>query len=187
MDLSQLRFDVLRNALYHAARRRWFEVLARLLNFTVVIAGAATLSEIVPTQWIPLQKTLASLTTLTAGTIQLVYDFAVQGIKHEHLQRRYYELLSEIDRFAAPSEEDMRKWQSKMVSIYGDEPPTMRALDATAYNDAVDSLGYGNRLKISRSQSVFRHILSYQHASFQFTEEKDDMGKLASKTNIAAK
>lgn len=35
------KFDALRNAIYHLARRNYFDLLNRLLNFVVIVLGAS--------------------------------------------------------------------------------------------------------------------------------------------------
>ena len=35
------KFDALRNSIYHSARRQYYDTLNRILNFLVIICGAA--------------------------------------------------------------------------------------------------------------------------------------------------
>ncbi|KAF0674336.1 hypothetical protein, partial [Profundibacterium mesophilum] len=58
---------------------------------------------------------------------------------HQTLQRDYYALLAEIDAAVAPDDATMALWHGRMITLSGDEPPTMRAIDAKAYNDALDA------------------------------------------------
>lgn len=157
--LEQLRFDALRNANYHTARRNWFEGWNRAMNFVVVLAGAAAMADLLA------QQTLLTFVATLAGTLQLVYDFGGRARTHEFLQRRYYEVLAKIVE-AAGDEARHDGLFAEMVRIYADEPPIMRALDAVAYNDAADSLNTDRRVGVTRWQSRFRHLRPYHGVSF---------------------
>jgi len=82
------------------------------------------------------------------------------------LQRKYYDLLAEIDGVATPTEEQIRKWQSALNRIYVDELPPMRALDAIAYNTACRALGHSGQ---DRNVN-FWHVLLSQIYSFPKTD-----------------
>ena len=81
------------------------------------------------------------------GALQLVFDFNGRARLHEGLQRKYYDLLADIDGVLEPSDDQIVKWQSTLNKIYSDEPPPMRALDAIAYNAPCRNLGHDTQPK----------------------------------------
>jgi hypothetical protein len=131
-----VKFDALRNAVYHASRRRFFELLSRSLSFLVVVSGTAAVASVAG--WDPRWPAAGAA---VIGALQLVFDFNGRARLHEGLQRRYFELIASIEGAAGASKEDIAKWRSALGLIYADEPPSMKALDAIAYNKACDSLG----------------------------------------------
>ncbi|MBM3603231.1 MAG: hypothetical protein FJX25_00405 [Alphaproteobacteria bacterium] len=134
-----IRFNVLRNALYHTARRRSLERVNRVFNFLVVILGTAAASSLGENLQVPTFATGMAVAIL--GALQLVYDFGRQARDHQTLQRDYYSLLADIESKIEPDENQCAEWWSKMIRITGDEPPVLRALDAKAYNDAIGATG----------------------------------------------
>jgi hypothetical protein len=166
------RFDALRNALYHTQRRSFFDTLNRLINFLVVLVGASVAAKLA--SLLKFDSIWLELGVIFLATSQLVFDFSRRGMEHEFLQRRYYELLSEMD--ADPevnSESAKRKWSAKLVTIAADEPLTMRALDAVAYNQALDAM-YDDpeiqkeyRQRVSMWQYALRQFFSFQRTNFQ--------------------
>lgn len=161
-NVENIRFNVLRNALYHTARRRKFERRSRWLNFGVIVAGASAMSGVLDILGVS-QLAAAAAATLF-GTIQLVFDPAGGARDHQALQRGYYGLLADIEAVIDPSDEQCAGWYSKMVRISGDETPTMRAVDAKAYNDAVDAMEMDEslRLHIPLWQRPFQHFIAFE-------------------------
>lgn len=168
MTADEVKFDLLRNALYHSSRKRWLQFVSRLLNFVVIIAGAGALSDILPASVLPAVKAGCAAVTLLAGTLQLVWDFAGQAWTHDALQRRYWTLISEMEALGADVESEVSHLRAEMTKIFADEPPLMRAADAVAYNDAVDALGFGRRLEISSLQAALKHVCAFERASFPY-------------------
>jgi hypothetical protein len=164
------QFDALRNALYHTQRRTFFDTLNRLINFLVVLVGASVAAKVA--NLLKFDSIWLELGIIFLATSQLVFDFGRRGMEHEFLQRRYYELLSEMD--ADPevnSESAKRKWSAKLVTIAADERLTMRALDA-AYNQALDAMHDDPDIQKEYRQSVslwqysLRHFFSFQRTNF---------------------
>lgn len=134
--IKDLHFDALRSAIYHSSRRRFLDLLNRTLSFVVVASGSVALVAL----WYdpPWFAAAAAL----AGLLQLVFDFGGEARSHEFLQRRFYELIAEITETLDATDQDLVRWKATLIRLYGEELPPMRALDAIAYNAAVDSLGY---------------------------------------------
>jgi hypothetical protein len=159
----ELRFDAMRNAIYNSSRRAFFETLTRFLNFIVVASGALAFSDLI-TQWWPLvdARVLAAIAAL-AGLLQLVFDFGGRARTHEFLQRRFYEVLAEMAETRNPDEAKLDAWEATLNRLYSEEPPPFRALDAVAYNAAVDAT---DMHKEGRIPLKLRHILLKQFWRF---------------------
>jgi hypothetical protein len=170
MTASQLRHVSMRNALYHLARRRWLETWGKLFNFFIVVAGSSAAADIFG--YFPESRIWLPLGIAAIGALQLVYDFSGQARTHEILQRRYYSLLAEIDECVAPTKIQCAKWLAEISRMAGDEPPTLRALDAIADNQATSTIyGGGSRLRVTWWQSLTRQILAHNGATFQAHED----------------
>ena len=163
MEIKDIRFDALRNAIYHSSRRRFFELLTRSLSFLVVVSGTAAVANLKMIE----PRFMAALAAII-GAIQLVFDFGGRARLHEKLQAQYFQLISAIDGTVNPTDADRAKWEAQLSLIYADEPPPMRALDALAYNKACDSLGYSGsvRIPVKWWQALFRHIYSFPDTQF---------------------
>jgi hypothetical protein len=164
-EVWDVRFDALRNAIYHASRRRFFEILSRFLSFCVVVSGTAAVAKVA--EWDPRWPAAGAA---VIGALQLVFDFNGRARIHENLQRRYFELIAQMDAVKSPTEDDIARWKSALSLIYADEPPPMRALDAIAYNKACDSLGHGGRLYVNPVHWFFSQFYSFPNARFSPSE-----------------
>jgi hypothetical protein len=161
---ADLRFDILRNAIYHTARNQFLDRCTRITNFIVIALGTSAAAELgsgyVDPKWL-------AAAAATFATLQLVGDFAVTARVHAYLQRRCYELLAELEGINSPDESKIAAIRAKLTTLYGEEPPPMRALDAVAYNAACDSIGKsGQRVKISFWQSLLRQIYPFNGTEF---------------------
>lgn len=142
-SVQAVRFDVLRNALYHTGKRRQFDRLEKCLNFLVIVLGTSVVSELGQKLFNNTGAQYLGAATAIIGAAQLTFGFAIKAREHEGLQRRYYDVLQRIEAVINPTVEQAVQWQAEMVKITGDEPPTDAVADALAYNDAANSLGYG--------------------------------------------
>lgn len=154
-ELENLRVNALRNALYHTDRRKSLEWWNRAFNFAVVVLGAAAVGDVLTRFGITQSTTGVAIAVVAAA--QLVFDFGRQARDHQGLQRDYYNVLSEIEECIAPDDQKCASWRARMTKIAGEEPPVLRALDAKAYNaalDALDTFPAGERLYLP-----FWHLL----------------------------
>lgn len=167
---KDVRFDALRNAIYHTERRTFLDLLNRLLNFLVIILGTgvigkAALQGHTETLWL-------EIGVVFFATLQLVFDFGGRARAHEFLQKRYYELLAEMESENLDSEPFKIKWSCKLLTLAGDEPMAMRALDALAYNKALSALVgdpdtlLQHRQRVTWWQRRMRHIFAFHSAAF---------------------
>lgn len=167
IPIEDLEHHALRNALYHTARRQRLELWNRGLTFLVILGGAGTVSQVLVAAGFAVY--LGMLIT-TVGALQLVFDFAGHARTHVELQRLYYSVLGQIKEGGDLSVKQRNAIMSEIVRISGEEPPTLRALDAVAYNEATDAL-YGEdraheKLHITGWQSATRHLQPHNGASF---------------------
>jgi hypothetical protein len=164
-EISDLRFDAMRNAIYHTARRYFLDRVNRGLTFIVILAGAGVIGQLgsklgITDQWLAVIATVAA-------TIQLVFDFGVKARDHEFLQRRFYELIADVAQNPAPNEADVARWRADLQRLYAEEPPPLRALDAIAYNAACDSIGKSHcRVRVTLWQSLMRHLYPFNGTFF---------------------
>ncbi|MBP2560803.1 hypothetical protein J2857_003572 [Neorhizobium galegae] len=136
-DRENVAFNVLRNALYHTGRRMTFDRWNRWCNFAVIVLGAVAMADFFRNFGIGQSAVYTGGATALIGASQLVFDFAGRARDHQALQRDYYALLAEIEECDEPTIDQLSGWKGKMLRITGDEPPTLRALDCKAYNDAI--------------------------------------------------
>lgn len=172
MDADNIRFNALRNALYHTARRRHFEMLARWLNLAVILLGAAAIAD--PLKLIGVSAMWIGVAVALVGALQLVFDFGRQARDHQALQRDYYRLLAEIEATTGPDAADLARWRGEMIRITADEPPVLRAIDAKAYNDAIDATGVyfqSERLAIPLVHRLFGGVLPFEGHAYRKLSE----------------
>ncbi|KAF0674351.1 hypothetical protein, partial [Profundibacterium mesophilum] len=93
---------VLRNALYHTARRRALERINRSFNLLVLLLGAAAIGDLA--MRLGIDRIWIGAGVALIGALQLVFDFGRQARDHQTLQRDYYALLAEIDAAVAPDD-----------------------------------------------------------------------------------
>lgn len=168
MDADNIRFNALRNALYQTARRRWFEAVARWLNLVVILLGTAAVGNAVA--GVGVGAAAIGMLVAVVGALQLVFDFGRQARDHQVLQREYFRLLADIDATSEPSPAELARWRGQLMLIAADEPPVMRAVDAKAYNDAIDALGVfpaTERLVIPLWQTMFGRFLSFEGYNYR--------------------
>jgi hypothetical protein len=184
-DAENLRFNALRNALYHTARRRYFERWNRAFNFMVVLLGAAAITD--PLQTLGIAQVWVGVAVAAVGAGQLVFDFGGQARDHQSLQRDYYNVLAEMEECDNPTQPQLAGWAGKMTRIAGDEPPVYRALDAKAYNDALGALEIfqdGERVHIPLHQRILGGIFAFD--GYTYRKLKELPGYKASAALIAS-
>ena len=143
--IDAVRFDAVRNALYHTARRRSCERLAQVMNFLVIVLGAATVGNLLESLGVSAligvdNTVLTGSGVAMVGGASMAFDFAGRAANHRQLQSDYYRLLADIVRAGAASKDRAAEFDAQLVAIYANEPPVRRAVDAKAYNDALDAL-----------------------------------------------
>ncbi|MCG7627327.1 hypothetical protein MHM88_05880 [Epibacterium sp. MM17-32] len=161
-DPENFEFNALRNALYHTAMRRTFETWSRWLNFLVVVLGAATISDLLTPYGI--EAIHLGAATAIIGALQLTFDFGGRARLHQVLQRDYYKALADFQSIEAPTPADVAAAKAALSTTMADEPPTMRAVDTKAYNDALAATGYfpkDQRLRLPWWQLPLKNLISF--------------------------
>jgi hypothetical protein len=121
----------------------------------------------------PLGGIAAALATVLINAGTLVYDFAGGARDHRDLKRRFYELLAEVE----GPEPDTRAIHRRMILAFAEEPPTHRALNALAHNQAGDLIwgpGKFSRVRVSLLARVTRHVLTWRTAAFAPNQMAED-------------
>ncbi len=165
------RHQALRNALYHLARRGWLDGWNRLFNLLVIIGGTSAAADL--TRGNSQAYLLLGGAIALIGALQLVFDFGGRARAHETLQRRYYSLVADIQSRIVPTVQDCADWEAEMSRVAADEPPTLRALDAVADNQATAALLGSSRprLQVTRFENLTRQILSHNASVFPVDPE----------------
>lgn len=168
--VDDLRFTVLRNAIYHSERRQFLDRMNRLMSLIVVMAGTAAVGDLGTLFGLSGSAKVMAAIAAFAATIQLVFDLPSKARTHEFLQRRFYELAAEIEESgqAAVEPDAVHRWNSLLNRMYAEEPPPMRALDAVAYNAALESLGRNKAglIVLTAWQSISRQVLPFNGVYF---------------------
>lgn len=135
--IEQLRFDLLRSALYHDMRETFLMRAHRLSLFAIVLLGSGAIAGF-GAQY-PLAGQVAGLLVAVISGAQLVWDFAGAAKDHDVLRRRFYELLAD----AGAKDADVSALTSLMTRIFADEPPVRHRTNRRAHNRAGKNM-YGN-------------------------------------------
>ncbi|MBB1247431.1 hypothetical protein [Rhizobium sp. G21] len=174
MNRDLVKFNVLRNALYHTSRRLTFDRWNRWFNFLIIALGAQAVTSFMLLVRIDMTQTAVGALVATVGALQLVFDFGGKARDHQSLQREYYHLLADIEAHPDADDAQLANWQSQMTRIAGDEPPVLRALDSKAYNDAIgatEQFDTSERLFIPWTHRVFGQIWSYDGYDYKKLSE----------------
>ncbi len=162
-DPDIIRFNVLRNALYHSGMALAFSRRNRFVDFLIVLLGVVTMVDASASPGVG--QVWLGVAIVTVSALRLVFDFSRMARFHRALKEDYYRLLAEIEACPTDDEACRAQWWGQMIAIAGDEPPVLRARDAKAYNDALDSLDIhdkGERLVIPWYQRLFGSLFSYE-------------------------
>lgn len=157
-QINDLRFELLRNIAYHGDRERWFSSLDR---WAKVLGALFSLSAVIGLLGrVPMLVETAVAVVATVQLVDLVIDSAKIAREARGLRQRFVGLLTEIERGDADAG-TVAQWRAAMTQIYADEGPTMRAVDAIAWNHAADATGRGTPITVTRWQRATRHIFGW--------------------------
>ena len=134
--LNELRFDLLRSALYHDMRQLWLNRVHKLCLFVTVILGSGAIAAFGAEVPIVGQAAGAGIAVVSAA--QLVWDFSGSARDHLELRKRFYALLSRLE-----GGEDMLGIRSAMTELYAEEPPVILRVNKRAHDRAGTAI-FGN-------------------------------------------
>ena len=168
--VRDIKFDAMRNAIYHGWRRSFLDRWNRFFSLIVIFSGTAAAADLGDRIGLEDSGQYLAFVAAGAGTLQLVFDFGVLARDHDFLQRQYYELIAQIAEEQNPNEATIAKWERDLFRLYADEPTHMRALDALAYNATVESLGIpGSRtVRVKWYESLLSQYYAFHSAVFPY-------------------
>jgi hypothetical protein len=161
--LTEFKINCLASALYHEDRERFFSWVHRTAMFLVVASGTAALS--------PMKETfphaIPAITTLV-GLLDLVFDLSGKARLHAGLRKQVFSVLADAD-----GHDNICSLNRRLTLIYAEEPPTMYAVNAVAYNRAMMSYGRSHKflLDISDRDRIIRHIWPFTANTFKSFDE----------------
>ncbi|MDB5596245.1 MAG: hypothetical protein JWM36_3206 [Hyphomicrobiales bacterium] len=171
-ELDDLRFEIIRGAMYHDDLERHYARLHRWIMFIVIFSGTAAAANMLPAQPIlwwpwaepskPVLALLLSLLSTLAGTVDIVWDVSGKARLHSSLKRQAYDLLADCE----DADCDARQMRQRIVRTLVDEPPILHAANALAFNGAAQNMDYRRRSRITPSQRFWRHWRAYDPTDF---------------------
>jgi hypothetical protein len=144
-----VEFRCVRNAAYHEDREMHYARMHRVLMFLVVVVGTASIGASLAQE--NKIATIGTAVAVLAGLVDLLWNIDGMARLHSSLRRRCFDLLARLE-----ANESVDGVRAEFVRIIADEPPAMHAVNALAFNAAVDALG---RPKSQKYELAFWKIL----------------------------
>lgn len=156
-----IEFRCIRNAAYHEDMEAFYARMHRFFMFVVVVIGTVSIGASLAkeNEW----ATLGTAFAVLAGLIDLLWDVDGMARRHSTLRRRCFDLLARLE-----ANESVDSIRAEYVRIVADEPPAMHAVNALAFNAAVDAMGRPKEQKyrLEPWQILFRHWRRFQPNEF---------------------
>ena len=165
--LERAKFKCVRNAAYHADWERFYGRWHKILMFFVVAFGTAAIGSTATTDnWL---ATAGTAVAVFAGLVDILWDVDGRARLHSDLRRRSFDLLARLE-----GGEDVQRIEVEFVRLVAEEPPPMHAVNALAFNSAVDALGRppGQKYVLTPSQRRMRHWREFRPNQFPTEDEK---------------
>jgi hypothetical protein len=156
-----IEFRCTRNAAYHEDMEAFYARMHRFFMFIVVVVGTASIGASLAKE--NEYATLGTALAVLAGLIDLLWDVDGMARLHSTLRRRCFDLLARLE-----ANENLDGIRAEFVRVIADEPPAMHAVNALAFNAAVDALGRpkDQKYKLLPYQMLFRHWIRFQPNDF---------------------
>ena len=156
-----VEFRCVRNAAYHEDREMHYARIHRFLMFVVVAVGTASIGASLVQE--NRYATIGTAIAVLAGLFDLLWDIDGMARLHSSLRRRCFDLLARLE-----ANESLEAIRAEYIRIIADEPPAMNAVNALAFNSAVDALGRPpeQKCKLEPWQVLFRHWRRFQPNEF---------------------
>jgi ASC-1-like (ASCH) protein len=164
----RLRFDLLRNALYHTDQLGYYASLNRFAKFLSVLTSTVAVGVLISKS--SMLAIVATCAVAFFNTIDLVFNVVTRARTHESLRQRYFLMLSELEG-SLPDMATISRIRKEMTKLYGEEPATKYGVDAIAWNQARLALSPGidrntQLIRVSRFKWFWRHILPFRPDDF---------------------
>jgi len=161
-EKERIVFSCTRNAAYHEDMEAFYARWHRFFMFIVVAVGTASIGASLvkeTTHW----ATAGTAIAVLAGLVDLLWNVDGMARLHSTLRRRCFDLLARME-----ADEEIKGIKAEYVRIIADEPPAMYAVNALAFNAAVDALGRppDQKYKMTECQTFWRHWFRYQPTDF---------------------
>lgn len=133
-------WDCERLSLYHHTRGQFLYLVHRWVMFLIIISGTSAFASIIKDYNIV--ASISMIFSSVLGVLDLVFNFSNASNEHITLYRRFTELRGKMISCTDYTDKHIRLWHDSMHSIYADEPPTYRALEAWCHNILCRSMGH---------------------------------------------
>lgn len=156
-----LQISCTRNLRYHEDRERFLDRAHKVLILIIVSGGSSALTPLISIY--PLNIAVP-VTIMAAGIFDIILNFSKQIATHQIFRQRTLDLLIDI----GTNSENFETLQSKADQIFNSAPPTMHAVNAIAYNNALRGLGRRrtSELYIGIYPRIFKHVFPFANTDF---------------------
>lgn len=167
MDLKE-KFDILfpleKSIRYHQRRRAYYDSCHRLIMLMIIIAGSASVVDVLKFAQIWL-----GLLTAALGAIDLVFGLSDKARDHEFLMRRFSGLVARIRRSSSATPTDLLDWQAERIEIEADEPDVYWAVEAICYNEAARAWDRNPQevVEVKLAFRLFQNIFRFDPSDFK--------------------
>lgn len=160
-----VEFRCIRNAAYHEDMEAFYSRMHHRLMFVVVAVGTASIGASLASD--SPYANIGTGVAVLAGLVDLLWNVDGMARLHSSLRRRCYDLLARLE-----ANERLESIRAEFVRIIADEPPAMHAVNALAFNAAVDAMGRpkGQKYKLAFWQTWLRHWWRFQPNGFDSLE-----------------
>jgi hypothetical protein len=168
---KNLKFELLRQAFYHADEFWFFLFVERLTKFLSVMAATAVVASVVARH--PSYATMSAIIITALQMLGLVFGFHTKAVLHDRLRERYFALLTELETQPL-SAEAIAKINSQMIREWEKEPVTFWCIDALAWNSALSTMSKDIKkadfIKIYALEKFIRHVYRFSPEYFRKRE-----------------
>jgi hypothetical protein len=128
--IETVRFDLLRSAIYHDMRQRFFSRVEKFALFLTVVLASGAIAAF--GSQFPVIGQAAGVAVAVVSSAQLVWNYGGSARDHEELRRRFYHLLAQAEDGSLSAGE----LTNKMTLVFADEPPLIGRTNRAAHNIA---------------------------------------------------
>lgn len=133
--VTELRFQLLRSAIYHDLMCKRLTRIHRMLFLASVLLSSTAVAAFGAS--LPWLGQLGGAAVAVVSAVQLVWEFNSSAIRHAELRRRFYQLMADLESGATE-----RKVRAEQTRVFPDEPAMCLRTNRTAHNLAGESI-YG--------------------------------------------